>query len=108
MTYRVRPMPRAEADIERLYASIVERRGEEAARDWYESYCIAVDRLVAMPLSCGLAHENPRFEQEIRHLVFGHRKRKYRALFTVRDDKVVILAVRAPGERPVNPDEITD
>jgi len=105
MSYRIRPMARAEADIERLYASILERRDAEAARDWYESCCIAAERLLTMPLSCGLAYENPHFDEEIRHLVFGHRKRKYRALFTVRGEVVVILAVRAPGESPLSPDE---
>jgi hypothetical protein len=60
-----------------------------------------------MPFSCGLAYENPRFAVEVRHLLFGiHRKRRYRALFTIQGDEVVILAVRAPGEKPINPDEI--
>jgi len=71
MTYRIRTTKRAEADIERLHASIVERRDEDAARDWYEAYCIAVERLLSMPLSCGLAYENPRFNEELRHLLHG-------------------------------------
>ena len=86
----------------------VERRDKDAARDWYETYCIAVERLLSMPLSCGLAYENPRFNEELRHLLFGpHPKRKYRALFAVRGEEVVILTVRAPGERPVEPKELT-
>jgi hypothetical protein len=57
-----------------------------------------------MPLSCGLAFENPDFDEELRHLLFGnHPKRRYRALFTVRGDEIIILAVRAPGERPIDP-----
>lgn len=60
-----------------------------------------------MPLSCGLAFENPNFPEEIRHLLFGsNKKRRYRALFTVRGDEVVILAVRAPGEKSVSPEDI--
>jgi plasmid stabilization system protein ParE len=107
MSYRLRPTPQAEADIERLYASLVERRGEDAARQWYESYTGAVERLLTMPLSCALAYENPRFAQELRHLLFGiPPKRKYRALFTIRGAEVVILAIRAPGEKPVRPEDI--
>jgi hypothetical protein len=60
-----------------------------------------------MPLSCGLAFENPRFPEELRHALFGiHRRRKFRALFVLRDELVVILAIRAPGQRPLNPEEI--
>jgi plasmid stabilization system protein ParE len=107
MTYRIRPTQRAEADIERLYASLIERRGEDAARRWYEAYTRAVDRLRKMPYSCGLSHENPLFAEEIRHLLFGlSTDRRYRALFTVRGNEVVILAIGAPGEKPVSPDDI--
>jgi plasmid stabilization system protein ParE len=108
MSYRILPTAGAEADIERLYASITERSGEELARRWYEAYTSAVERrLLKMPFSCGLAYENPAFPEELRHLLFWtHPKRKYRALFTVRGDEVVILAIRAPGEKPVKPDDI--
>ena len=69
---------------------------------------MAASRLRQFPLACGLAYENPRFAEELRHLLFGLPKgRKYRALFTVRGDSVVILAIRAPGQRPVRPDEMT-
>ncbi len=107
MSYRIQPTPQAEDDIERLYGSIGERGGEDAARNWYESYSRAIERLRTMPYSCGLSYENPAFPEEIRHLLFGtHPKRKYRALFTVRGDEVVILAIRAPGEKPVEPEDV--
>jgi plasmid stabilization system protein ParE len=107
MSYSIRVTAHAGADIERLYASIVVRRGTQAAERWYESYTTAAQRLRTMPLACGLAYENPRFTVELRHLLFGiHPKRRYRALFTVQGEEVVILAVRAPGEQPVNPDDI--
>lgn len=108
MNYRVQPTAGAEADIERLHASITERSGAELARRWYEAYTSAVlRRLATMPFSCGLAHENPAFPEELRHLLFWtHPRRKYRALFTVRGDEVVILAIRAPGEKPMSPEDI--
>jgi hypothetical protein len=102
---RIRPT--AEADVARLYASLVERGGEDVARRWYETYAAAVRRLFTMPFSCGLAHENPLFAEELRHLLFGiYPKRKYRALFTVRGDEMVNLAVRAPGEKSVRPEDL--
>jgi hypothetical protein len=55
-----------------------------------------------------LAYENPDFPEELRHLLFKLSKkgRKYRALFIVREDVVKVLTIRAPGERPVRPEDI--
>lgn len=106
MTYRVRLTKGAEADYEERLTSLTER-SPDAARKLHASYLKALERLRDFPLSCGLSHENPRFDEELRHLLFGvYRKRRYRALFTIRSDEVVILAIRAPGERPVRPDDI--
>jgi hypothetical protein len=81
MSYHIRHTVQSQADIERLYAWIVGRSGRPAAQRWYGSYTRALERLRTMPLSCGLAHENPRFTVELRHFLFGiHPKRRYRAL----------------------------
>lgn len=107
MSYRVRLTRDAEADFEQRLTTIAERSPDAAQRltDRFEE---ALFRLRDFPLSCGVAFENSAFAEEIRHLLFGiHPKRRYRALFTVRGDEVVILAIRAPGERPVRPDELT-
>jgi plasmid stabilization system protein ParE len=107
MTYSLRVTARAEADLERLYDSLVERRGPDAARIWYELFTVAVERLATRPLTCGLAYEDRDFDAEIRHLLFGFPgSRRYRALFTVRGEEVVVLTIRAPGERPLEPDEL--
>jgi len=43
----------------------------------------------------------------VRHLLFEIRKgRPYRALFTIQGDRVRVLAIRAPGEKPVKPEDI--
>ncbi len=107
MSYHVRLTRDAEADLEERITSLAERSPEAAQRlnDRFEK---ALFRLRDFPLSCGLAHEIPRFAEELRHLLFGiHPRRLYRALFTVRGDEVVILAIRAPGEKPVRPGDVT-
>jgi plasmid stabilization system protein ParE len=107
MSYRVRLTNGAVADFEQRLATLAERSPDAALRlnDRFED---ALVRLRDFPLSCGLAFENGMFAEEIRHLLFGPgRKRRYRALFTVRGDEVVILAIRAPGERPVGTDEVS-
>ncbi len=106
MSFRVRLTANAAADLEQRLSTIAERSPAFARRlnDRFEK---ALFRLRDFPLSCGLAYENPSFSEEIRHLLFGIRpKRKYRALFVVREEEVVILAIRAPGEKPVRPEEL--
>jgi plasmid stabilization system protein ParE len=106
MNYRVEMTARAEADLDRLLESLGERSPKAAAR-LARNFWKAMTRLGTFPLACGLAYESRFFPEELRHLLFEARKgRTYRALFVVRDDLVKVLAIRAPGERPVSPDEV--
>jgi plasmid stabilization system protein ParE len=107
MSSQVRLTRSAEADLEKRLSSLAERWPRAAARlnDRFEQ---ALFRLRDFPFSRGLAHENRLFPEEIRHLLFGlNRKRRYRALFTIRGQDVIILAIRAPGEKPIDPEEMT-
>ncbi len=105
MTYRIRITERARKDLDRLLGLLSEH-SPEAAHRLADRFDRAISRLETFPLSCGLARENPRSELELRHLLFWlYTKRKYRALFAVRDDEVVILAIRAPGEKDVRPED---
>jgi len=106
MSYRVRLTKAAEADFEERLTFLAER-SPSAAGKLHSKYLEALARLRDFPLSCGLAHETPRFAEEIRHLLLWvYPKRKCRALFTIRGDEVVILAIRAPGERTVEPKDL--
>jgi plasmid stabilization system protein ParE len=106
MSFRVRLTRNAAADFEQRLTTIAER-SPEAARRLNDRFEKALLRLRDFPLSCGLAYENPSFSEELRHLLFGiHPKRKYRALLVVRGDEVVILAIRAPGEKPIKPEDL--
>jgi plasmid stabilization system protein ParE len=106
MSFRVRLTANAAADFERRLTAIAER-SPVLARKLNDRFERSLLRLRDFPLSCGLAYENPSFSEELRHLLFGIRpKRKFRALFVIREDEVVILAIRAPAEKPVHPDEV--
>jgi len=106
MSFHVRLTRSAEADFEQRLTSLAER-STRAARQLNDRFEQALLRLRDFPFSCGLAYENRAFPEEIRHLLFGtSRKRRYRALFTIRGGEVIILAIRAPGEKPVDPDEL--
>jgi plasmid stabilization system protein ParE len=106
MSYRVRLTESAEADFEKRLAALAER-SPEAARKLHAKYLTALGRLRDFPLSCGLAHEHAAFPIPLRRLLFWvSPKRKFRALFTVQGDDVVVLAIRAPGEKDVGPGDI--
>jgi hypothetical protein len=108
MCNRVRLSLNAAADFEsRVMALAI--RSPRVGRKVVESYARALERLRERPLSCGLAYESSRFDGQVRHLLFGpDPKRRFRALFTVSGDEVVILAIRAAGERPVDPGDLAD
>lgn len=107
MSFRVELTAGAYADLDRLMAWLEERSSHEAAERLSARFCEALDRLESRPHSCGLAYENRYFPEEIRHLLIEVWKSKpYRALFIVQADLVKILCIRAPGEKPVKPDEI--
>lgn len=106
MSFRVRLTQDAEADFEQRLTALAEHSPEAALRlnDRFEE---ALFRLRDFPSSCGLAYENSAFSEELRHLLFWtNPKRKYRALLVIREDEVVVIAVRAPGEKPVKPKDI--
>lgn len=107
MTFRVRLTKDAAADFERRLTILAERSPEAALR-LNVRFEKALFRLRDFPFTCGLAYENPAFPEELRNLLFGvHSKRRYRALFVIREDEVVVLAIRAPGEKPIHPDDLS-
>jgi plasmid stabilization system protein ParE len=106
MSFRVMLTTNAARDFEHRLTTLAGRSPALALR-LNERFEKALLRLRDFPLSCGVAYKNPSFSEDLRHVLFGARpKRKYRALFVVRDDEVVILAIRAPGEKPVKPNDV--
>ena len=106
MSFEVELTEGAYADLDRLTDALAERWPEGADR-LTARFFDALTRLEQFPLTCGVAYENRFFPDEVRHLLFEIRKgRTYRALFTVQGNRVQVLAIRAPGERPVTPDDI--
>ncbi len=54
----------------------------------------AIATLQEKPKRCALAPETDAFVEEIRQLMYGKSRNKYRILFAVREDAVFILHVR--------------
>ena len=91
--YRIRFNIRALDDIETSISWGLENWGEELTIRWSrELYGIVYGQLSVFPLSCPVAPESAETGLEIRQLIFD----RYRILFTVMDDEVLILYVRGP------------
>lgn len=69
-------------------------RSEQAAGDWVAGLQVAVSTLDENPERYGFAPENDTHEIEIRQLHYGKRRGQHRVLFTIDNDRVVILDVR--------------
>lgn len=106
MSYTVVVLPRARDQITGIVQWLAEHSPEGAAR-WLVAYDEAVDRLADHAGDCGLAPEDEYVTLTIRQILFKTRRgQTYRALFTIEDSKVRILAVRGPGQELVPPEEL--
>ena len=107
MTCKVILTPRAARELEQAVRWWAEHRSAAQAELWYNEFLQKLVSLEHHPERCPLARENGRFAYEIRQLAFGRGRRlTHRALYTIRDDRVVILTVRHAAQDDVSPDEI--
>ncbi|WP_414582712.1 type II toxin-antitoxin system RelE/ParE family toxin [Scytonema sp. PCC 10023] len=60
------------------------------------------------PRRCALAAENDALTEEIRQLIYGKSRNKYRILFTIREDTVFVLHVRHRSQAPLTSEEIDE
>ena len=93
MKYQVDITDQADGEAEEAYLWILERSPEGAAR-WWNGLEAAILSLEDMPTRCPLAPENEEFEEEIRELLHGKRQHRYRILFAIREQRVVVLHIR--------------
>src|SRR4051794_36535902 len=101
MSYQVRVLARARADLDGIVAWIAERSPEGAAR-LVARFEEALVRLEQNPFVAPIASESQELGEEIRHVMFRTRAgRTYRALFVVVGDEVRVLRVRGPGQPPL-------
>jgi hypothetical protein len=68
---------------------------------------VAIESLNVYPQRCGLAPESDAFEVEIRHLLYGRKGRRYRALLTLVGNTVHVLHFRHWAQRPMAASEIS-
>ncbi|WP_390896915.1 type II toxin-antitoxin system RelE/ParE family toxin [Rubinisphaera margarita] len=106
MKFRVKTLPRADADILRI-ARYIHDRSPRGAEAWLVALEKALARLKQDPLASSEAMENDQFEIEIRQQLFKTRRGLvYRLIYTVVGHEVRVLRVRGSGQAPVEPHDV--
>ena len=107
MKYRVEISPRAHSDVFRNTEWWATHHSIEQADSWQEAVYSKMRSLNDFPESHPLADENPSYQYDLREAHFGLGSRPgYRILFTITDDTVAVLSVRAAEEDWIRPDEL--
>jgi hypothetical protein len=74
------------------------------ADKWFRDLMNTIATLQDKPKRCALARENDAFPQEIRQLIFGKSRNKYRIVFTILEDTVYILYLRHSAQSAITLD----
>jgi plasmid stabilization system protein ParE len=93
MTYGVVVTQKAKDDLRHYYAVAAEHAPETAAR-WLKRFEDSLQTLSANPTRCPMAPENDLVDAPVYQFFFGKRAGRYRALFTIEGDRVLVLHVR--------------
>ena len=105
--YLVEILPRAEEDIERNAKWWADHHDVDQAVEWFYAVREQILALAQFPESHGLSAENDEFPYEIRDKLIGLGSHpSYRAVFTVRDETVFVLAVLRGAQDSLGPDEV--
>ena len=103
-TFRVELSTRAEFELDEA-ANWIAALAPEAASRWYWGIISAIGSLSAFPRRCSLANEHANFPYELRQLLYG-RTRSYRAVFTIHEEVVTVLAIRHAKQADLLPEDV--
>ena len=105
MTYRVVILPRAESDVESFARWWAEHHDSAQAEKWFDAIHQQLKLLSEFPEGYSLSAENDDFPYVIRDKLLGLGSRpSYRAVFTIKDNTVYVLAIRRTSQNRFPPD----
>jgi|COG998Drversion2_1049125.scaffolds.fasta_scaffold328455_2 plasmid stabilization system protein ParE len=93
MTNFVIVTQKAKDDLRHYYSVAAEHAPETATR-WLNRFEEALQTLSTNPARCPLAPENDLVDQPIYQFFYGKRSGRYRALFTIEENRVLVLHIR--------------
>jgi plasmid stabilization system protein ParE len=83
-------------------------RSAERANRWLTGLRRKLESLAKSPTRCPLAQENAQFPYELRELRYGVGSRPtHRAVFTIADNLVLVVAVRHLAQDQIRPEDVT-
>ncbi len=100
MSFEVEYTANARRELEDTYLWIKARAPISAVR-WREDLITKVETLAVEPQRHRLAPESKKFPCDIRQLLFRKRRSQFRILFTIAEERVVILTIRHHSRRPL-------
>lgn len=107
MKFRVSILPQARRDIERNAEWWASRHSADQALRWSVAVYEQIEGFADAPEIHAFSIENSDFSYEIREKRVGLGARpRYRAIFTIKEDTVFVLAVRAAEQDRITPDEL--
>jgi plasmid stabilization system protein ParE len=105
--YRVLVSKKAADDVIRNTNWWAAHHSQEQADRWEAAILAKIYSLDSSPDSNALAYENLNHSYELREALFGLGSRPgYRILFTIVEDAVTVLTVKAVEEDWINPDKL--
>lgn len=107
MAFQVKITKSAQLQIEAAYLWL-KKRNPNYADEWFKGLMNAIASLQEKSRRCSLATENELFSEEVRQLLYGKSRNKYRVLFTIRADIVYVLFVRHTSQALLTEDDIGD
>ena len=92
MTYTVLITDPAQEELDAAYTWLVERSPQHGPV-WHNGLVDAIVSLETSPARCPVAPGAETQPGPIRQLLYGSRLHAYRILFTIRDEKVIVLHI---------------
>lgn len=113
MAFRVEISPRAFQDLDEIAQYIEENSSFEQAEKWFNGIVAAIRTLEEMPNRCSVADESEELGEEVRLLLFGTRRRRYKVYYSVQQrtpsaGTVCVFHVRHSARRSLKPYQLRE
>ncbi len=106
MNYEVKLLPRAKLQLYNSALWWAEHCSAEQAVRWLEGFEAALQLLAHNPERWPLASESDAVPFEIREMTYGRGRRKtHRAVFEIRQQEVIVYAIRHLAQDTLTPDD---
>ena len=106
MKFHVELLPQAQRNLDHILTRL-KKQSPQGAENWHNRWIQLLDTLEASAEAFGRAPEDEDHEATIQQSTFKTGQgRRYRVLFTIRNNTVFVLHIRGPGQSLVHPDEM--